>query len=513
MTVSTLAPTPEPVTGSGGAFVAFAQDFLGPVAKAAGVTLDPAKVYAEMLDRAARPDYTRWFDQLADCGHCARPVRIRGEIVERHRDGDRVIYSTADEPDGVLLIRCGNRRAAVCPSCAYEYAGDVWHLIYAGIQGGHKGVPEHVAEHPMVFASFTAGSFGPVHTTREDRRGKRARCRPWRDKKLCPHGRPTWCMKLHADDDLCLGEPLCPDCYDYTAAVAFNWYAPELWRRFTITLRRVLAKLLGVSASQLRQLVVPGYAKVAEFQRRGVVHFHAIIRLDGHGDDHPAPGISVTVEQLEEAIRQAAAHVTVTTERLLEDGRRLLLRFGEQIDVQPVRRRELQTGELQAEQVAAYIAKYATKAAEDLGLGERIPDLHHARYRDLTPHIARLVETAWQLGDANGFAGIRRWLHMLGFRGHFATKSRRYSTTLSALREVRRGFRRRQQAGIDPELLHDPTHDDDPDGDDTTLVIARWQFAGLGYATVGDAALAASAAARARERRQAARDELSIRVA
>lgn len=32
----------------------------------------------------------------------------------------------------------------------------------------------------------------------------------------------------------------CPDCYDYTAHIAFNWHAPELWRRFTITLRRNL---------------------------------------------------------------------------------------------------------------------------------------------------------------------------------------------------------------------------------------------------------------------------------
>jgi hypothetical protein len=41
---------------------------------------------------------------------------------------------------------------------------------------------------------------------------------------------------------------------------------------------------------------------------------------------------------------------------------------------------------------------------------------------------------------------------------------------------------------------------------DTTLVIASWEFAGVGYLTAGDTALALSAAARARERRQAARD-------
>jgi hypothetical protein len=35
---------------------------------------------------------------------------------------------------------------------------------------------------------------------------------------------------------------VCPDCYDYTGAVLFNAFAPELWRRFTIALRRTLAR-------------------------------------------------------------------------------------------------------------------------------------------------------------------------------------------------------------------------------------------------------------------------------
>ena len=38
------------------------------------------------------------------------------------------------------------------------------------------------------------------------------------------------------------------------------------------------------------------------------------------------------------------------------------------------------------------------------------------------------------------------------------------------------------------------------------LVVSRWEFVGVGYLTTGDTALAGSAAARARERRQAARD-------
>ena len=31
-----------------------------------------------------------------------------------------------------------------------------------------------------------------------------------------------------------LGQPLCRDCYDYASHVVWQWWAPELWRRFTI---------------------------------------------------------------------------------------------------------------------------------------------------------------------------------------------------------------------------------------------------------------------------------------
>jgi hypothetical protein len=89
---------------------------------------------------------------------------------------------------------------------------------------------------------------------------------------------------------------------------------------------------------------------------------------------------------------------------------------------------------------------------------------------------------------------------MLGFRGHFASKSRRYSTTLGAIRSERRAYRMRQAAGPARELGAVER--------DTTLIVGQWEFAGLGFLTTGDAALALSAAARARERRQAAREAI-----
>jgi hypothetical protein len=450
----------------------------------------------EILQRAGRPDFDRWAEQVERCGHCSRPVRLRGLIVHKGPSGERVAYDTAGEPDRVLLKRCGNRRASVCPSCSREYAGDMWQLLYAGAAGGRKGVPETIRTHPLVFATLTAPGFGPVHGTRTTRGGSAGRCRPPRGKpELCLHGRPAWCSSAHSGDDARLSEPLCPQCYDYRGHVAFNWHAPELWRRFTITLRRVLARRSGLRAGEPSRRCRLSFVKVAEFQRRGVVHFHALIRLDGPGDDFAAPRVNVDAGELAAAITEAAAAVQLVIDLPSGPG---VLRFGVQTDVQPIN--GAQVGELTPERVAAYIAKYATKSAEDFGLGGQRITPATLPYLDLSRHVETIVRTAWELGSTEAYVGLRRWLHMAGFRGHFASKSRQYSTTLGAIRGERRTFRQRQAAEHARRL-------GDQDDTDTTLVVAHWEFAGLGYLTDGDVALALSAAARARERREAAREE------
>jgi hypothetical protein len=454
-----------------------------------------SRTVEEIVRRAERPDFERWAEQVARCGHCSHPVRLRGRIEHRSADGRQLTYSTESEPDRVLLIRCGNRRAAVCPSCSYEYAGDMWQLLYAGAAGGRKGVPESIRSHPLVFATLTAPGFGPVHTTRTDRTKGPARCRPARGTpRLCRHGRPSWCTAIHTEDDPRLGRPICQDCYDYPGHIAFNWYAPELWRRFTIAVRRTLARPAGLTAAGFARRCRVSFVKVAEFQRRGVVHFHALIRLDSPDEDYQPPQISIDAAGLTEAIHQAATHVRLTVE--MPDGSGLVLRFGDQLDTQTVNSGP--TGQLTPEHAARYIAKYATKSAEDFGLGERRITPEVLPHLDVNDHVHRLVHTAWQLGEHPTFEGVRRWIHMIGFRGHFASKSRRYSTTLGAIRGERRAYRQHQAAEHARELL--------PEEQDTTLVVARWEFAGVGYLTSGDTALALSAAARAREQRQAARE-------
>ena len=146
-----------------------------------------------------------------------------------------------------------------------------------------------------MFATLTAPSFGPVHSRRM--RGKTVLpCRPRRDAnaRRCPHGRDISCPTRHVEDDPRLGQPMCGDCYDYESAVLFNTWAADLWRRFVTYLPRQLARRLGITQKRLRALVRIRFVKVAEYQARGVVHFHAVIRLDAPSEDYqpPPPGIT-----------------------------------------------------------------------------------------------------------------------------------------------------------------------------------------------------------------------------
>src|SRR3954451_20762466 len=149
----------------------------------------PTGVLAEVLARASDADqWARFEHQVRSTGYCRHPVRLRGHVdgIDVDTGEVRTIFSTATEPDETLLTCCGNRREAVCPSCAEVYRGDAFQFVVAGVRGG-KGVPESAAEHPIVFATLTAPSFGAVHSRRLATGGKARRCQPCRDAPLCPH--------------------------------------------------------------------------------------------------------------------------------------------------------------------------------------------------------------------------------------------------------------------------------------------------------------------------------------
>jgi hypothetical protein len=289
-----------------------------------------------VLQRLTRPDYRAFEAQLRSSGYCERPVRLRGSVELCDGHGRRQqVWSTDTEPDGLLRKACGNRREAVCGPCAERYRRDAYHLIAAGLQGG-KGIPDTVIAHPAVFATLTAPSFGLVHTQRYAADGRQLRCRPRRDAETCPHGIRLTCSCVHEPDDPCLGEPLYLDCFDYEGAVIWNNLLGELWRRRTIYLPRRLARLVGMTQKRLHELVRVSYVKVVEYQRRGLVHVHAAIRLDRRmptyrADELHPPDRRFTTQLLEDTLRATATDLEVKVPDELGAG---AVRWGKELDVE-----------------------------------------------------------------------------------------------------------------------------------------------------------------------------------
>ncbi|MEU1596360.1 replication initiator protein RepSA [Streptomyces sp. NPDC005708] len=448
--------------------------------------LDPTTL-RDLLRVASADDYHRWEDQIRRTGGCADPIHLQGWTLHKDKTTGETLhhYSTESEPGGRLRLACGNRRASRCPSCAFTYAGDTYHLIRAGLAGDdRRDIPATVRDHPRVFATLTAPSFGPVHN------------RP--DRGVCR------CGTRHPADDTALGTALDPETYDYAGAVLFNNHAGNLWQRFTNRLRREIAARAGLTQRALKECARLSYGKVAEFQKRGAVHFHAVIRIDGpEGPDTPPPAWA-TVELLTDAIRAAAAHsYTSVSVPAAGDQRARTFRWGTQLDVRPVKAFG-DGSDITEQAVAAYVAKYATKAAETTGtLDRRIGELAELDRHGVPDHARRLIEACKLLDPLYPDRRMWAWAHMLGFRGHFSTKSRQYSTTLGALRQERADYRATQES----EVLGL-----DDIAPDTVLILADWQYAGHGH-TPGESALAATIARDLQLNRETAREALGDQLA
>ena len=538
------------------------------------VAMADSGLLASALARAARDDYPAWLTHVKAAAACTRPVRLAGSMTTVEAATGRILSErhTADLPDGVIYKPCGNRREQVCPSCSKLYQRDAYQVVRTGLVGG-KGVTEDVARHPAVFPTLTAPSFGEVHTRVVTRHscGKRkgCDCRPEpcharRDAAICPHGQRMVCYSRHDDDDPRLGAPLCLDCYDHQAQVVWNLMAGELWRRTTIAVLRYLRSLATkrripfhpvpyVRGGKTRvKWVAPfrlSFGKVAEMQRRGVVHFHAIVRLDGHDPDQPdtilPPPAGLDAADLVAAIDHATRNVAFYSPPHPEHRDGWPIRWGRHNLTKVIT--VAADGEVTDGQVANYLAKYATKSTEVTGhTANRLTNDTIDLFADgHGSHTERLVDACWRLAharwtcpaarachhhtgtpvdgrpgpgclactvrrryaanpDANPYPRLRRWAHMLGFGGHFLTKSRRYSITFTFLRDQRVVFRRTQTAGSDlAGTAEQPT----------TLVVNFLAFVGAGWKTPADAMLANTSAAMAREHQEAAREALQTMAA
>jgi hypothetical protein len=489
-------------------------------------SIDP-ELYADLVAVAAEQGFAEWRAMVISTGGCAEPIHLWGESRTIDAATGEVL---ARRPPGRLLVACGNRRHSRCPSCSETYRADTFQLVRAGLVGG-KGVGGDVASRPKAFATFTAPSFGAVHHRVLGAGGRTLPCHP--------EETPIACLRRHQAGDTDLGQPLDPDSYDYVGAVIWNALATRLWARTVLLVNRLMARRLGITQRDWPAAGRVSVAKVAEFQARGLVHFHAIFRLDGptSGGAPPADGDG---KMLCELICEAAGSALIKPPASRELVCPAAIAWGEQVEVRVVRADEVEGKAVTVGQVAGYLAKYATKGTDARGT------LDHALVcRDcagsgragdglatrscwrcggsglrednvtlpVSAHTRTMILTCWRLGGIPELEHLRLrpWAHMLGFRGHFSTKSRRYSTTLGSLREARRQWRtERAGTGLDSDAaaaIHRSEGDEDSHvhHGDTVESVATWRFAGRGHSP-GQAVYAATIASDLADDRRIARE-------
>ena len=424
--------------------------------------------------------------------YCQRPIQLSydepmpGEI-------DRVFEErepSRDDFDIVHFKACGTRRASLCAPCSRVYQGDARALIRAGLLGG-KGIPEEVRSHPAVFATLTAPSFGRVHQAKS-RDGIAVQCHP-RSSGSCEHGKSMGCWKRHRSDDEIVGSPLCEACYDYEGAVIWNAASSQLWQRTTIYLRRALAKLVGLSVKELASCARLSYVKVVEFQRRGLIHLHLVIRLDDPDDIALAPSIPIDPTLIELALRIASRQVKV---RVGPTDAGHSTSWGDQIDTRIIDPNE-------SGRVANYIAKYATKSASDSpGFDHRFGSSAALENLRAPKHLLAMARAAFELGENPDYKELNlgRWAHDLGHRGHFLTKSRRFSVTFAYLHGLREAWRDRER--LERAEAPDPRFDG----------INKLYFVGQGWPFACDAYLVAQLRNDREESRLLAKEQIEVEL-
>jgi hypothetical protein len=350
--------------------------------------------------------------EVLSAASCSHPIRLVGRTVN---------LATGELRDSSLRVPCKDRRAAVCPACSYLYKADAWILVSSGIGGG-KGLPESIDQHPRLFVTLTAPGFGAVH-----RRIGSGRCHPEGPKTSCRHGQRTWCDLTHAEDDILLGHSLCPDCFDCQGAVLWNATASRLWNGTIIRLRQAIGAAGGVPTSRASEVARISYLKVAEVQRRGLIHFHVILRADGPEGPDAAPPPWLTSELLTRTLHPILKATSV------ESPNRARVGWGTQFDIV-----DISSASSDGRRVASYLAKYSTKTTDGTtSLARRFRSRAQIERAAIGPHAKRLVLAAWDLHPRFPELRLRDHAHTFGFRGQLITKSRAYSTTFGALRAAR----------------------------------------------------------------------------
>lgn len=184
-------------------------------------------------DTEDNSDLLRGLADSLSSRECTRPISVE-------RDGE------------AFQVRCGSRLVSVCPGCSAVAVGDWQAIVRSGLFDVGLG-------YRFMLLTLTAPSFGAVHRV----------VKAGRTPTTCRCGRAH-----HPDRDALLrGVPIDFERYNYDGAVRWNYWA---------------GKLLDNTRARLRK-AIPAfeYAAVREWQARGLLHFHILIRVSA--DQWAAP--------------------------------------------------------------------------------------------------------------------------------------------------------------------------------------------------------------------------------
>ena len=488
---------------------------------------NPASGLEQAVARAASTadyaQYTAWLEHTASAGECTRPIRLAGAIHTVEADTGRILAtrSTDAMPDGVIYKACGNRRATVCPSCSETYRGDTYQVIRAGLAGG-KGVPDTVARHPSVFVTLTAPGFGPVHT----RSTAPATARPGRPQPALPtpprpRPLPARCRPAPATEPTATATRSSGSRCAWTATTTTRRSSGTLSRR-TVAPHHDHRQQRSSAPSQTHGATVKlSFGKVAEMQARGVVHFHAIIRLDGVDPLDPARDRTARVHRrpgttLADAVHRAAAHLRFPPRPHPDRPHGWRIAWGTQLDIRPVRASR-GDGTADHRQRRRRLPRQVRHQRPPKPPATSPPP-HHRHRRPLrqprhphrpprrrllaprTPRRRPRPRRRQALADASPTGGSAA--------GHTCSASAATSPPSPAATPPPSAHSARPAAtGDATSTAHRLT--DQLDGETPPSWSATLTFAGTGWHTTGDAVLAATAAAKAREHRRLVKELLA----
>jgi len=378
------------------------------------MSLDPLSI-------SSAPDPEIWeLKQTAAVGFCERPIILAG-----YEPG-------SSSPSRTIAVRCRSRRASDCVPCARAFQLDCRRLLRLGFVPERRVLPDVRWWWLTLTAPGIELTGAPVHAARlrVSARGREYHlpCRPSAC-RICG-GRPS-CLHRHRAGDGRAGSPVegHEDCFRYWALVRWNALTPELWNQTVQHLRNELR-------TRGRHVGIPWtlqFAKVVQWQARGAVHVHALLRTTAS-----AP-----------SIRRAVSDTTTQG-----------WGWGGNVDLQPLAVAGQETSPEAASAILrriSYICRYATQDTTAL--------LKTPLDSPLEAHLWKLREQARDLALERGQKRVERVADGFGYGGDILTHSRAWGSSFSRLRDERAQF-----VGIERELDR-----------------LEWRFAEVGWTTGGKA--------------------------